>query len=102
MRIANVRPRCSLPISSRTNGNFWTVVMMIFLARADESPQVTRMLRMADDRSDLSELSNCVANLLVQDAAVGDDNYRTKDVFTCLLQADELMRQPRNRIAFSA
>jgi D-isomer specific 2-hydroxyacid dehydrogenase, catalytic domain len=27
-------PRCSLPISSRMNGNFWTVVMMILLPAA--------------------------------------------------------------------
>ena len=31
MMIAKLRPRCSLPISSRMNGNFWTVEMMIFL-----------------------------------------------------------------------
>ena len=31
MMIANRRPRCSLPISSRMNGNFCTVDTMIFL-----------------------------------------------------------------------
>ena len=31
MMIAKVRPRCSLPISSRMKGNFWIVEMMIFL-----------------------------------------------------------------------
>ena len=29
--MAKRRPRCSLPISSRMKGNFWTVEMMIFL-----------------------------------------------------------------------
>ena len=31
MMIEKLRPRCSLPISSRINGNFCTVEMMIFL-----------------------------------------------------------------------
>ena len=31
MTIAKRRSRCWLPMSSRMNGNFWTVVMMIFL-----------------------------------------------------------------------
>ena len=31
MMMAKCRPRCSLPISSRMNGNFCTVEMMIFL-----------------------------------------------------------------------
>ena len=31
MMIAKRRSRCSLPISSRMKGNFWTVEMMIFL-----------------------------------------------------------------------
>ena len=31
MMIAKLRPRCSFPISSRMNGNFCTVEMMIFL-----------------------------------------------------------------------
>jgi len=31
MMIANDRPRCAVPISSTTNGNFWMVEMMIFL-----------------------------------------------------------------------
>ena len=29
MMMANLRSRCSLPMSSRMKGNFWTVVMMI-------------------------------------------------------------------------
>src|ERR1700722_17797753 len=31
MMIAKRRSRCNAPMSSRMNGNFWTVVMMIFL-----------------------------------------------------------------------
>ena len=50
MTIAKRRPRCSLPISSRMNGNFWTVVMMIFLPLLDELPQVARVLGVADRR----------------------------------------------------
>src|SRR4051812_36765115 len=60
------------------------------------------MLGMANNGGHLSELLDCVANLLVQDAAVGDYNYRAEDIFACLLQPHELMSEPRNRIALSA
>ena len=50
MMMANVRSRCSSPISSRMNGNFWTVVMMIFLPCLDELPELARALGHRPDR----------------------------------------------------
>jgi hypothetical protein len=54
------------------NGNFCTVVMMIFLPACDEPAQVAGVLGVADRRAYLGELLDGVADLLVQDAAVGD------------------------------
>ncbi len=79
MMIAKRRPRCSLPISSRMNGNFCTVEMMIFLPLGDELAQVARVLGVADGRADLGELLDRVADLLVEDAPVGDDDDRVED-----------------------
>ena len=72
-------PRCSLPISSRMNGNFCTVEMMIFLPLLDELAQVARVLGVADRRAHLRELLDRVPDLLVEDAPVGDDDDRVED-----------------------
>ena len=61
------------------NGNFWTVVMMIFLPLSMNLPQVAGVLGVADRRADLGELLDRVADLLVEDAAVGDDDDRVED-----------------------
>ena len=79
MMMAKRRPRCSLPISSRMNGNFCTVEMMIFLPLVDELAQVARVLGVADRGAHLGELLDRVADLLVEDAPVGDDDDRVED-----------------------
>ena len=49
------------------------------LAALDEPPQVAGVLGMADRRADLGELLDRVADLLVEDASVGDDDDRVED-----------------------
>ena len=77
--MANLLPRCSLPISSRMNGNFCTVVMMIFLPSSMNLAQVAGVFRVADRRAHLGELLDRVVDLLVEDAPVGDDDDRVED-----------------------
>ena len=48
------------------------------LAALDEPAQVAGMLGVADGRADLGELLDGVADLLVEDAAVGDDDDRVE------------------------
>ena len=60
-------------------GNFCTVEMMIFLPLCDEPAQVAGMLGVADGGADLGELLDGVADLLVEDAPVGDDDDRVED-----------------------
>ena len=50
--------------------------MMIFLPLGDEAPQVAGMLGVADGRADLRELLDRVADLLIEDAPVGDHDHR--------------------------
>ncbi len=61
------------------NGNFWTVVMMIFF-RLDELAKVAGVLGVPDDRADLGELLDGVADLLVEMRPVGDDDDRVEDL----------------------
>ena len=87
MMIAKRRPRCSLPISSRMNGNFWTVEMMIFLpASAMNLRRSPERSGMPDRGADLRELLDRVLDLLVEDAAVGDHDDRVKDLCIVLLR----------------
>ena len=79
-------PRCSSPISSRMNGNFCTVEMMIFLPLSMNSPQVAGVLGVADRRADLGELLDRVADLLVENSAVGDHDDRIEDFLAVLLR----------------
>ena len=72
-----------------------------FLAARDELSQVGRVFRMPDRRTDLRELLDGVADLLVEDLSVGDDDDRVEDRRRVLLQTNQLMRQPRNRIRFA-
>ena len=67
------------------NGNFCTVEMMIFLPLVDELAQVARVLGVADGRAHLGELLDGVADLLVEDAPVGDDDDRVEDRRAVLL-----------------
>ena len=62
------------------NGNFCTVEMMIFFPpsmnlRSCREPSACRSHRCAD----LGELLDRFADLLVEDAAVGDDDDRIED-----------------------
>ena len=73
MMMAKCRPRCSSPISSRMKGNFWIVEMMIFLP-FDEPAQVARAVGSPHCRRHLGILLDGVADLAVEDEAVGDDD----------------------------
>ena len=62
------------PISSRMMGNFWTVEMTIRLPPSMKRRRSPECSACADSRPDLGELLDGVADLLVEDAAVGDDD----------------------------
>ena len=72
------------------------------LALRDEPPQIARPHGVPHRRSHLRVLPDRVADLLVQDAAVGDDDDRVEDGLAVLFQRDQLMGQPGDRIALSA
>ena len=72
------------------------------LAVLDEPPQVAGSLRMPDGRAHLGVLLDRVADLLVQDAAVGDDDDGVERDGSLMLQADQLMGQPGDRVALAA
>ncbi len=103
MMMANLRPRCSLPISSRMKGNFCTVEMMIFLpdsmnSRSWPEPSVTAPTGGAD----LGELLDGVADLFIQNAPVGDHDDGIEDRLIVFLQTNQLVRQPGDGVGFSA
>ena len=54
--------------------------MMIFLPSVDEAPEVAGMLGVADRRADLRELLDGVADLLIEDAPVGDHDHRVENL----------------------
>ena len=78
MRIAKLRPRCSFPISSRINGNFCTVEMMIFLPLSINLRRSPEVFGTADSGSDLGELLDRIVNLLVEEDPVSDDEDRIR------------------------
>ena len=103
MMMANFRPRCSSPISSRMNGNFWTVEMMIFLPPLEELSAGRRAFSAWPTVADT--WANCLivfSNLLVQHLPVGDHDDRVEPRLAAVLQADELMRQPGDGVALAA
>ena len=59
-----------------------------FLSGGQESPQIAGMVGMADGGRYLRELLDRVANLLVQNAAVGDDNHGIKHRLAAAFKAD--------------
>ena len=79
MMIANDRPRCSPPISSRMYGNFWTVETMIFLPPSMKLLQVAGVLGVTDSRAHLKKLLDRVVELVVENSAVGHDDDRVED-----------------------
>ena len=72
------------------------------LAVLDELAQVARVLGVADGRAHLGELLDRVADLLVEDAPVGDDDDRVEDRRVVALQADQLVGQPGDRVRLAA
>ena len=102
MRMAKRRPRCSSPISSRMKGNFWTVEMMIFLPASRNRRRVAGALLVPHRRADLGVLPDGVADLPVEDDAVGDDDDRVEDRGAVLLEADQSVGQPGDGVALAA
>ena len=72
------------------------------LARLDEPPQVSGLLRAPHGRADLGVLPDRVADLPVEDAPVGDDDDRVEDRGVVSREADELVGQPSDGVAFAA
>ncbi len=56
----------------------------------------------ADNIAHLGEALDRLADLLVEDAPVGDDDDRVKNFLAVLARADELVRQPRDAIGLAA
>src|SRR5437879_1616031 len=57
---------------------------------------------MANDRANLRKLLDRVADLLVQYTTVGDHDHRIKNGLAAFLDANQLMRQPSNRVTLPA
>ena len=72
------------------------------LALLDEPAEVARPLGVPDGGLHLGVLSDRVADLPVQDAAVGDDDDRVEDVLAVPLERDQLVGQPGDREALPA
>ncbi len=64
------------------------------LAVGDEAPQVAGMLGVADGRADLRELLDGVADLLIENAPIGDHDHRVEYLAFVLGEPDQLVRQP--------
>ena len=73
-----------------------------FLARLDEPAQVARTLSVAHCRPDLGVLPDGVADLLVEQSAVGDDDDRIEDRGVVLCLPDQLVGQPGDGVALAA
>src|SRR5690606_10153876 len=72
------------------------------LPLGDELAQVARVLGVADGGADLRELFDGVTDLLVENTTVGNDDDRVEDRHAILREADELVRQPRDRVRLAA
>ncbi len=72
------------------------------LALGEKQAQVARVLRVPHRGAHLRELLDGVADLLVEDAPVGDDDDRVEDWSLGLRKADELVRKPGNRVRLAA
>ena len=75
---------------------------MIFLPRLEEPAQVAGALRVPHRRADLGVLPDGVADLPVEDAAVGHHDDRVEDRGAVLRQRDRLVRQPGDGVALAA
>src|SRR4051812_7862642 len=56
----------------------------------------------ADRRADLRELLDRVPDLLVEDPPVGDDDDGVENLAVFALEADELVREPGDRVRLAA
>ena len=72
------------------------------LARLDELPQVSGLLRASHGRADLGVLADRVADLAVEDEPVGDDDDGVEDRGVVPREADELVGQPGDGVALAA
>ena len=68
------------------------------LAVGDEAAKVAGMLGVADGRADLRELLDGVADLLIEDAPVGDHDHRVEHLAGVIGEPHQLVRQPRDRV----
>ena len=99
--MAKRRSLCSEPMSSTMTGNFCTVVMTIFLPSAMKrrrSPECSAWPTVAPN---LSELLDRVADLLIKNATVGDDDHRIEHLGRILGEPHELVREPGDRVRFA-
>ena len=68
----------------------------------DEPPQIARVFGVSHGSADLGELLDVVPDLLVQDRPVGHDDDGVEDRLPVLLQADQLVREPRDGVRLAA
>ena len=73
-----------------------------FLAGLDEAAQVAGVLGMTHRRADLGVLLDGVADLLIEDAPVGDHDDGIEDRSAVLREPDQLVRQPGDGVALAA
>ena len=73
-----------------------------FLAFLDEPAQVARTLRVSDGGADLGVLLDGVADLAVEEDAVGDHDDRVEDRGVVLFKPDQLVGQPGDGVGLAA
>jgi hypothetical protein len=71
------------------------------LAALNEAPQISGMLGMPYRCADLDELPDRVADLLIEDNSVGDDDDRVEDRPAVGGEPDQLVREPSDRVRFA-
>jgi hypothetical protein len=64
----------------------------------DEAAEVARMLGMANGHPDLRELLDRVADLLIENAAIGHHNHGIEYLAGLMRETNKLMRQPGYRV----
>ena len=72
------------------------------LPALDEAAQIARAFGVADRRADLRELLDGVADLAVENAAVGDDDDRVEDRHVVFRETDQLVGEPGDGVGLAA
>ena len=72
------------------------------LAALNKLPQITRVRGMADRGAYLAILLNGVADLLIEDAPIRDNDDRVEERHFLFFEVNELVRQPGDGVRFSA